>query len=266
MRSCVLSLILSLLCAWPVRADEADVALSRPLSDALSVVVDRADLAFAESPAYYSLLEHVRCVPAAALAKAARSLLLERRASSREYADRPPSEFPTFVDMIDHPDEYRGRPVTLRGHVIRLVKYPAGPNNAGIDTLYEAWLVSEHSQQHPSTIICTEIPEGMPIGEELIDGVSVSGYFFKLHTYPSRDKQVRFAPLILAHTPSWHPPGMLPVGELPPAVQYGGLMVLALALCVAAWMSARRHRRVRERRLRESLPDKPPDFLKSLSS
>ena len=95
--------------------------------------------------------------------------------------------------------------------------------------------------------------------------MSVTGYFFKLHTYPSRDKKVRFAPIILARTLSWHPPGMRP-GGLPLALQYGGLTVLALVVCVAAWISARRHRRVRERRLRESLPDEPPDFLKTLTS
>jgi len=264
MRRCILLSVFALISAGSVRGDDQIVALESAGID-LSAITDRTDLAFEESPAYYAILEYVRHVPTSDLVSAAQKLKHERWRTSERFHARRESEFPTFVDLIEHPDVYRGRPVTLSGHLIRLVTYPSGPNDEGIDTLYEGWLVTEHSQQHPASIICTEIPEGMPIGEEVSDGVSVSGYFFKLHTYPSRDKKIRFAPMILAHTMTWRPPPPAVVGWTgSPLVLYGGLAVGVLVISAAIWMSARRRRRRRDGR-RESLPDDPPEFLKSLT-
>ncbi len=232
----------------------------------LTTVTDRTDLSFDESPAYYGILAHARSVPLPALEAAARELRRRRWQSSPRFRDRPEAEFPLFVDLIEHPEAYRGQPVTVSGHTIRLVTYPAGPNDEGIDTLYEAWLVTDDSQQHPTTVICTEIPQGMPIGEELIDGVSVTGYFFKLRTYPSRDRKIRFAPLILAHTMTWHPPPDAAVGwVLSPWQLCGGVAAVIIMISVLLFLSARRRRRLHEERISEVLPEQPSDFLKSLT-
>jgi len=260
---CLLSLLMS--STWLRAADDAEVTLESAGFD-LSHVTDRSELSFEDSAAYYGILDHARDVSAESLRAAADELRRQHWESSERYRDRPEAEFPTFVGLIEEPASYRGQPVTLSGHLIRLVKSSAGPNDFGINTLYEGWLVTENSQQHPATIICTEIPPGMPIGEELIDGVSVTGYFFKLQTYPSRDKKIRFAPLILAHSMSWNPPVEGAAGwSLSPFVLSLGVVLCTIATLIYFWLSARRHRRQRDVRYRESVPDDPPDFLESLT-
>ncbi len=285
MRSLFLLLTLTLLLSGALCAEDGDIASTPATIDRstidrstidrstidrstvdLTTVTDRTDLSFDESPAYYGILAHVRRVPLPALNAAARELQRQRWQSSPRFRDRSEAEFPLFADLIEHPEEYRGQPVTLSGHLIRLVTYPAGPNDEGIDTLYEAWLVTDDSQQHPSTVICTEIPEGMPIGEELIDGVSVTGYFFKLRTYPSRDRKTRFAPMILARTMTWRPPPDARFGwALSPLQLYVGVAAVVVAVSAVLFLSARRRRRLREERANEVLPEQPPDFLKSLT-
>ncbi len=270
MRSLFLLLSLTLLMPGSLCAEEGAIALGPAavgLSEIdLSMVTDRTDLSFEESPAYYGILAHVRRVPVPALEAAARDLRRQRWQSSPRDRNRSEADFPLFIDLLGHPEEYRGQPVTLSGHLIRLVTYPAGPNDEGIETLYEAWLITDDSQQHPTTVICTEIPEGMPIGEELIDGVSLTGYFFKLRTYPSRDRKIRFAPMILARTMTWRSP---PVAETGGAFSlrqlYGGIAAITVAVSVVLFLSARRRRRLREERANEVLPEQPPEFLKSLT-
>lgn len=261
-----LILLLNLGC-WSigdVHAAEVPVALEAAGID-LSAVVDRTDLSFEESSSYYSVLAHAGRVSPALLANAARDLRRTRWKRDPRFRAHPESEFPTFVDLIEHPEAYRGQPVTLVGHVIRLVTYPAGPNQEGMDTLYEAWLVTEDSQQHPATIVCTAIPDGLPIGEELIDGVSVTGYFFKLHTYPSRDRKTRFAPMILAHTMSWRPEPSATRSRALPLPFYLGLAVVVAAASSVVCILRGSRRKLRQKRLGESLPGEPPDFLKTLS-
>ncbi|MBX3438293.1 MAG: hypothetical protein KF861_12435 [Planctomycetaceae bacterium] len=231
----------------------------------LSAVTDRSELSFDESPAYYELLAKARDIDPGTLAAAAHELRNQRRQSTKELRTVPEADFPAFVDLIEHPDEYRGQPVTLSGHVIRLVSYPAGPNDAGIDTLYEAWIVTEDSQQHPATVILTELPDGMPLGEELIDGVTVTGYFLKLHTYPSRDKKTRFAPMILARTFSWRPPDNAHRQFLraPWTFLFAAGALIAGAVAFIWSMNRRWPHRIEQHP--QSLPDEPPDFLKTLA-
>ena len=232
----------------------------------LSSIVDRTDLSFEESAAYYGLLDRIRTVPDNDLRAAAARLHHARWENSPQFQQWPESDFPLFYDLTQHPEEYRGQPVTMHGHLVRLVKYAAGENAHGIDTLYEGWIVTPDAETHPTTVICTEIPSGMPIGEELIDGVSVTGYFFKLHTYPSRDRKTRFAPMLLARTMTWVPPDPAATGW--PVSQ--PLLVSTFVCCVMvagliAWISARRTRVLREGRFEDNVPRDPPEFLKDLT-
>lgn len=241
----------------------SDVQLPRTMD--LSLVTDRSELSFEEGAAYFGILDHVQDVPADELSSASARLRRQRWQSSSQFSQRPEADFPVFVDLIEHPTAYRGQPVTLHGHLIRLVKSQAGPNEFGIKTLYEGWLVTENSQQHPATIICTELPLGMPFGEETINGVSVTGYFYKLRTYPSRDRKIRFAPLILAASLTWNPPQSPSGWGGSLLLLYGGLTVCTIAGLMYALLSARRNRRERDARFRETVPIEPPDFLESLN-
>lgn len=242
--------------------DGADAA--NPQQIDLTGVTDRSELAFEEAPAYYALLDRVQSADPAELRQRADTLLKQRWGASPRFRQFPLEEFPLFYDLTQHPDAYRGEPLHLRGHLIRLVKYAAGPNEYGIDTLYEGWLVTPDAETHPTTVICTEIPEGMPIGEELIDGVSVTGYFFKLHTYSSRDNKVRFAPMVLAHRLRWSPT----VGETGWPVSTTTMIISVLAAAALAvlvvWIASRRSAEAKQKRFRDAVPETPPEFLDDL--
>lgn len=54
-------------------------------------------------------------------------------------------------------------------------------------------------------IVCTEIPDDMPLGEVPINDIAVDGYFFKIVNRDARNGQ-RFAPMVLAHTVTRIPP------------------------------------------------------------
>jgi hypothetical protein len=233
----------------------------------LSHIKDRSELQFNESDAYYRLLDHVRTVPDRQLRAAAAQLRHSRWEDSPKFRQWPESDFPLFYDMTQHPEEYRGRPVTMHGHLVRLVKYAAGDNAYGIETLYEGWLVTPDAETHPTTVICTGIPPGMPVGEELIDGVSVTGYFLKLHTYSSRDRKIRFAPMVLARTMTWSAPDASATGwPVSQPVMIAALVCLTLASGIIAWVSARRTRTLREARFEDDVPADAPEFLKDLTS
>jgi hypothetical protein len=233
----------------------------------LSHVSDRTEVSFEESGAYYWLLDLARRIPDSQIRQQAGELVRQRWEQSPRFRAYPLEEFPLFYDLTQEPEVYRGRTVFMRGHLVRLVKYAAGPNDFGIETLYEGWLVTPDSETHPTTVVFTELPEGMPLGEGLIDGVSVAGYFLKLHTYSARDRKTRFAPLVLAETLQWAPPpAVADDGLLQIAIAVSAVLLFAGLLGVVWWLWARQNRRVRRDRFRESVPSTPPDFLNELPS
>jgi hypothetical protein len=116
-----------------------------------------------ESAAYYRVLDHARRVDPETLRRAAARFLAARQKASGSAAVRrlPVEEFPVFVDLYENvrrPEVYLGKPVTLRGHLRKLVEMPAGENPYGIQTLYEAWLFTSDSQQHPTVLVMTSVP------------------------------------------------------------------------------------------------------------
>jgi len=211
-----------------------------------------------EKHAYYLILNKAGIVDQSELRAVAASQLEGRRAELENFDDD--AEFPLFADMFRNPEVYTGRPVTLTGHVRKVMNYPADPNEFGVEQLYELWLFPADSQSNPVVVVCTELPPGFPAESEIIDNVSVTGYFFKVYGYKAQDA-TRGAPLILAHRPSWRSTH----------IQTGfGVRPLTVALVVTAlvgglvWMAWYTHRKDREtsrRRLMEPPPelvDQPP--------
>lgn len=130
-------------------------------------------------------------------------IFLKERWENSKYESQPFSEFPTYVDQHFNTDQYQGQVITLRGHLQRLIRVEADENEYGVETLYEAWMFPEKSQRKPVVIVCTEIPDDMPVGDKTTENVRVTGVFFKRYNYRGNDYQVkksyRFAPMILAH-------------------------------------------------------------------
>lgn len=219
-----------------------------------------------EAAGYFAILNHARQLPLTQLKAAAKTLQQERLAvvkrdsNFRYYFREPDAEFPTFVDVHRNPEAYHGRLVTFRGHMRRLVSYPAGENPHGLQQLHEAWLYVNGAQQNPVVVVCSEVPQGLATGSDiLVDFVSATGYFFKRYGYEDRTGEPRFAPLILAQRLEWSPPpkrsGVFSNGMLFGLTIGGGLLMV-----VTFWRLSRHSRGV-GRALTEPSPNfvEPPD-------
>lgn len=192
-----------------------------------------------EAAGYFAILNHARQLPLPQLKVAAKEFQQERLAvvkrdpNFRYYFREPDAAFPTFVDLHRNPEAYHGRLVTFRGHLRRLVSYPAGENPHGLKQLHEAWLYVDGAQQNPVVVVCSEVPQGIATGSDiLVDFVSATGYFFKRYGYEDRAGEPRFAPLILAQRLEWSPPpkrlAVVSNGMLFGLTAVGGLLVVAV--------------------------------------
>lgn len=157
---------------------------------------------FEERDAYFRILELAWQTPLAQQEEFALNFREARRLSDPRYAKRQPDQFPTFVDMFQHPDDYRGRPVTLHGVMRSLTKIDPGKNDRNIGDAYEGWVYTDDSQSNPAVVIFLSKPDGLNVGGDITEEVRLTGYFFKMYGYQSQEK-VRKAPLILAGAVEW---------------------------------------------------------------
>jgi len=208
-----------------------------------------------EREACYRVLKHAQEIDYQKQKTLARRNLKERH-SETKYRDSPLEDFPTFVDLFKNPERYRGKLVTLRGYLHRLETYKASKNDSGIETQHEAWLFTDKAQSNPAVIVCTSIPERLSSGPnqgELIENVTVTGYFFKLYGYTARDTH-RIAPLLLAQKIEWQPNREAAM-KLPAVVVYplGCVMVgIVVWFMWRAWRTEQMFRR--SRLIRSALP------------
>ncbi|MBL8815654.1 MAG: hypothetical protein JNL58_06465 [Planctomyces sp.] len=114
------------------------------------------------------------------------------------------SAFPTYVDLYNHWDKWRGSLVTLRGHVRRVITTPGDEAMFQGAPLHELWLFTDDSQHHPAVIVTASLPKDFPVNAEVIDRVTVTGCFYKMYTYPASTDR-RAAPLLLAGHVDWSP-------------------------------------------------------------
>lgn len=195
----------------------------------------------AEAPAYYAILHHAQVIPSDRLRQAAFRYRQVRHEQSPLFRDKPISEFQPFVDLFKNPDKYIGQPVTMTGYTRRLVSVPADPNPYGIETLYELWLFTDDSQNNPLVVVCSEVPEDLPRGDDLINGITVTGYFFKLYGYDAEDNK-RLAPMLLAHRVTWNPPKPAEPLPISPWVLYPVLLGIIGIVIFLLWYTAYRDR------------------------
>ena len=198
-----------------------------------------------ERKAYYTALQQAVETRYEKQQACAERFLLERRQELPDLQEHPDREFPIFVDLFKNPDRYHGKPVTLTGHVRKLSSMPAGENELGFETLYEAWLFTDDSQSNPAVVVSASIPQGMPLGDNLVEQVSVTGYFFKMYAYPARDT-TRVAPLLLAQRLRWHPLESVRDRTEAPPFLYVVVAIILAGLVLFVWRSGRNDRKLRE--------------------
>lgn len=111
----------------------------------------------------------------------------------------------TYAQLLQQPDVYRGRVVTLRGTVIREESQQPEDNELGITTYHRLWLRPQGGGQWPFVVYSRTLPADFPRGDSLRADVEVAGFFFKNWSYPY-DKGLGLAPVVLANAIDWQPP------------------------------------------------------------
>lgn len=194
--------------------------------------------------------------------KAAAAARRRKRLGLAETYEDDPAEFRLFARIANSlmqadPEKgkhgrYQGKLVTLRGHIRKLVSYPAHENKFGIKQLHEAWIYTKYSGKNPAVIICTSIPKGIPTGERIVEDVSVTGYVFRMHKYTDRGGKTHYAPMILASTIEWHPRK-----EPAPAPSWWAGAVVAVVVLIFAVLvfSGRRDKAAHRRQIEHSIQD-----------
>lgn len=132
-----------------------------------------------EADAYYRILSRAASIPSQELQAAA-----------------VPNVY--FANLMNSPEEYRGRPVTIVGELGRLNRIPVPRGAVAPEPLYEAWIITSDSGNNPYRVVCSEIPADLkPPGNDSVP-VKVTGYFFKKEGYQTQDLRLHVAPTLLA--------------------------------------------------------------------
>jgi hypothetical protein len=174
-------------------SDESDAKLAsehelKISADLISQIKDNSvAIRPSERDLLYYLLAKTRDVPLAALKKVARDDI-------------------AFGVLMNDSEDFLCTLMTVSGEIRRLNPHSVWKNEYGVDQIYEAWLFNRDSGKRPYRILCTSIPENIPIGMELNSGtvVTVTGYYFKRYGYPAVGNRLHVAPLIISKTLEWH--------------------------------------------------------------
>ncbi|HET6426167.1 MAG TPA: hypothetical protein VFG20_20925 [Planctomycetaceae bacterium] len=187
--------------------------------------------------AYFAGLQSSRHLKTAQLEEWAAGFLQNRQTTASIASGQSRIEESTFGDVLEHPQEFRGQLVSMRGVLRRLVKYDPGRNSYGFRHVYEAWIYPHDAQGNPVVVIFTKKPNGLPMGADLNEDVQFTGYFLKNYGYEAQDVP-RKAPLFLAGGVDWLEMPELTASAAPTAWGYGSTAVLFFA---CAWGVARMH-------------------------
>jgi hypothetical protein len=209
---------------------------------------DFSEIRESERSAYFQLLASVRQLGYANLWALSKPLR------------RSPNES-QFASIYQHPKQFRGEVVRIRGYVRELSEWDASDDNDhGLATLYQAWVFTEDSFRNPYVIVCSDLSPGLrerirQQGKaELKEPVEVAGVFFKIWKYDARDG-TRGAPMILAHRLTWKP-----VTKAQSSGWLTSLLVAVMALIVlpaiviAIRSASRKDREFRRRHLQSPPP------------
>jgi hypothetical protein len=117
--------------------------------------------------------------------------------------------FVSFNELVNRPNQWRGRPVQVALNICRIMEYAAPENRLDIERLYEVWGWSEDSRGSLYVVVTSELPAGMSVGESVSERAIVSGYFYKVQGYlaaGSASQSSSAAPLVIGHLSHWKTP------------------------------------------------------------
>ena len=156
-----------------------------------------------------------------------------------------------FIQLFRQTDVYRGHLVTISGTVRRLEEITSRPNELDIASYYRWILAPRAGSNSPIVIYTLQMPDQFPVGNNLDEAASFTGFCYKRWAYLAGDG-TRVAPLLLAKNASWQPaadrtPAPTPSGGL----HFGlvaALAVLAGVIALAVYASSRVSPEVARRR------------------
>lgn len=194
-----------------------------------------------ESDPYFRLLYHASRVPAKELEQAGATDVL-------------------YINLMTQPDQFRGEPITIYGDLWRLYEFEAGPNDYGLKHLYEAWIFTADSANHPYRVVFTHLPRDLEPGENLRKPVRVTGYFFKREGYAST-AGMHVAPTLLAQrVVSFRPPNAAPSTDAIVPYMIGLISAVGLAFLVTLVSFAISDRRAARAAMLRELNAPTPSF------
>lgn len=152
--------------------------------------------------AYFAGLQTCRHLKTVQLEQWAADFLQNRQTTASIASGQSDVAQAMFGEVLEHPQDYRGQLVSMRGCLRRLVKYDPGRNTMGFRHVYEGWVYPDDAQGNPVVVIFTKKPNGLPMGANVCEDVQFTGYFLKNFGYEAHDVP-RKAPLFLAGGVDW---------------------------------------------------------------
>jgi hypothetical protein len=188
--------------------------LQPDVSPEFETVSDKTPMGFRDSAAYEKLLRQARDASAADLGAQARRDV-------------------QFAQLLDKPKNYRGVLLHILGSARRILRYESKLSRTG--WLYEAWVVTEESQNHPWVCVFEEAPKGMPFGSDVTERVVFNGYFLKLMAYEAGDKK-RMAPLLVGRIGWSAPTASGPDRDVPLTTYFAAAVACLFLISLVRWI------------------------------
>ncbi len=134
----------------------------------------------------------------------------------------------SFGQLFEQPEVYRGRLVTIRGTVRRVIPTAARQNDAGVESYYQVVVRPAGGPDLPMIVYSLDLPEGFPTGEKVDEEVAVTGFFFKNTAYATA-QEIHSYPTLLSRGLRWDRPKGVGQGG---ATDQSGINVLVVLLVV----------------------------------
>jgi hypothetical protein len=115
-----------------------------------------------------------------------------------------------YIQLVDQPDFYRGKLVTVYGYVRQVSEQTPAENALGIKNYYRIVVQPTDGSYWPIFVYCVKLPPNLQTGENGAAGnMKVTGLFFKKLSYPW-ENGLGTAPVIVANTIEYY--GAAPCG------------------------------------------------------
>ena len=222
----------------PNDLDEVEVA---SIQELFELVTDKSPLKSREMDAYWRLMDWSRTQSFAEL---------EKRAI-KDIA---------FTQLWEQPEIYRGKPIRLRLHALRVLEYPAPKDQPTFEKVYEAWGGTSESRTLLYSVVFPDLPSGLPVGPEIRAEIEFVGYFLKLLSYKGYDQKTgvplmatRAAPLLVGRAKFISSPPLPPPPKSDPWISPLAIGGAILLIGMSVWASRSKRNKSKVRMLPDEL-------------